>query len=103
MSLRYYIVYASLCVLLTAFFPAMVAAKRERSFSKWYAYSVLVFPVALIHSFLLKKPCHYVNVFFHNKENPSKIKKKIFRTVPTEQKKILVTPSYIYKVFLWYP
>lgn len=99
MSLRYYIVYASLCVLLWAFFPAMVAAKRERSFSKWYVYSVLLFPVALIHSFLLEKPRHYVNVFFHDKENPSKIKKKTFRTVPTEQKKVLVTPSYIYKVF----
>lgn len=99
MSLRYYIVYASLCVLLAAFFPAMVAAKRERSFSKWYIYSVLLFPAALIHSFLLKKPRHYVNVFFHDKENPSKIKKKTFRTVPSEQKKILVTPSYLYKVF----
>lgn len=91
--------YTSLCVLLGAFFPAMVAAKRERSFSKWYVYSVLLFPVALIHSFLLKNPYHYVNVFFHDKENPSKIKKKSFQTVPTEQKKVLVTPSYIYKVF----
>lgn len=99
MSHRYYIVYASLCVLLAAFFPAMFAAKQERSFSKWYVYSVLLFPVALIHSFLLKKPRHYVNVFFHDKENPSKIKKKAFRTVPTEQKRVLVTPSYIYKVF----
>ncbi len=99
MSLRYYFVYSSLCVFLAAFLPAMVAAKRERSFSKWYVYSVLLFPIALIHSFVLKKPRHYVNVFFHDKENPSKIKKKTFRTVPTEQKKILVVPSYIYKVF----
>ena len=100
MSMRYYIVYASLCVLLAAFFPAMLAAKREKSFSKWYVYSVLLFPIALVHTFLLKKPRHYVNVFFHDKENPSKIKKKTFRTVPTAQKKIVVTPSYIYKVFL---
>ncbi len=99
MSPRYYIVYASLCVLLAAFFPAMVAAKKERSFSKWYVYSVMLFPVSLVHSFLLKSPRHYVNVFFHDKENPAKIKKKTFPAVPTLQKKIVVTPSYIYKVF----
>ena len=99
MAHRYYIVYTTLCVLLAAFFPAMVAAKRERSFSKWYVYGVLLFPAALIHSFLLKKPRHYVNVFFHDKETPSEIKKKTFQRVPTEQKQVLVTPSYIYKVF----
>lgn len=100
MSPRYYIVYTSLCVLLAAFFPAVVAAKSERSFSKWYMYSVWLFPIALIHSFLLKKPRHYVNVFFHDKENPSKIKKKTFSKVPAGQKKIWVNPSYVYKVFL---
>lgn len=99
MSLRYYFVYTSLCVFLAAFVPAMIAAKRERHFSHWYVYSVFLLPIAFVHSLLLKKPIHYINVFTHSKAVPSAIKKKTYKAVPAEQKRILVTPSYIYKVF----
>jgi hypothetical protein len=35
-------------------YPAVKAYKKGRSFSRWYIFGVLAFPVALIASFIIK-------------------------------------------------
>ena len=39
-----------------AFIPAFIASLKGKSFIVWYVYSLLLFPVALIHAMLLKTP-----------------------------------------------
>lgn len=95
----YYYAYGTLGVLLAAFIPGIIAAGRERRFSKWYLYGILLFPAAFIHSLFLKKPVHKINVIIHDKENPAKVKRKSYSTVAKEKKKITVSPKYIYMVF----
>ncbi len=97
---KYYIAYITLAVLLAGFIPAIIASGKERRFSKWYIYGVILLPVALIHSFLLKKPEQRINIYIHNKENPTRRQKKVYRAVPREKRKITVSPKYIYMVFV---
>ena len=99
MALRYYFAYSSLCVLLAAFFPAMLAANKDRRFSKWYIYSAVLLPVALLHAIFLKKPVHLVTVYTHSKSNPTHMHKKTYKAVPKGKKNIVVSPKYIYAVF----
>ena len=99
MSYGYYFAYSSLAVLLTAFIPAMVAASKDRSFSKWYLYSVLLLPIAFIHSLAVNKPLHVLCVYTHDKKDPMKRKKKTYRAVTKEEKKIFVSPRIVLLVF----
>lgn len=99
MKYGYYFAYSSLAILLVAFIPAMIAANRERRFAKWYLYSVLFLPIAFIHSFLLKRPTHRVNVYHYDRQNPSQLKKKSYKKVPVAKKQITVTLGYLNKVF----
>ena len=39
---------------LIAALPAVNAFKKGRNFTKWYVFSVLLFPAALVASFLIK-------------------------------------------------
>lgn len=43
-----------LSLLVLAYIPAIVAAYKNRRFSRWYIYALVLFPVALFHSFSLK-------------------------------------------------
>ncbi|MBE7033963.1 MAG: hypothetical protein E7406_07035 [Ruminococcaceae bacterium] len=95
----YYFLYATLGILLIAYIPAIIAANKERSFSKWYVYGAVLFPVAFIHSLILKKPIHRANIFIHDKENPTKRKRKTYLLVPKEKRKISVSVKYLYMVF----
>lgn len=36
--------------------PAVIAYEKKRSFLAWYVFGVFLLPVALVASFLLKKP-----------------------------------------------
>lgn len=95
----YYIIYATMGLLLAAFIPGIIAAGKEHRFSVWYVYGIFLFPAAFIHSIFLKKPKHRVNILIHNKENPTKRKIKSYFLVPVEKKKITISPKYIYMVF----
>ena len=46
-------------VLFIGLIPAYIAYVKGRSFGKWFLYSVLVFPVALVHIIMLdsREPC----------------------------------------------
>lgn len=95
----YYLAYGTLGVLLAAFIPGILAVGKEHRFSRWYIYGFFLLPVAFVHSLLLKKPIHKINVITHNKENPIKRKRKSYLAVPAEKKKITLSPKYIYMVF----
>ncbi len=94
------ITYALLCVLLVSFVPASVAALKKRSFSRWYFYGLVLFPVALIHSLLLKKPFNCIGVYFSDDKNPSGRKHKQYRILPRTQKNEAPTVSYMCMVFV---
>ena len=96
---EYYIAYMTLAVLIAGFVPAIIASGKERRFSKWYVYGVILLPVAFIHSILLKKPGHRINIYIHDKENPTRRQKKSYRVVSVEKRRITVSPKYIYMVF----
>lgn len=95
----YYIACAVLVLIIAGFFPAMIASCREHHFGKWYLYSVLLFPAALIHSVILKKPVHCAGIYIHDKNDPSKRRKKVYKIVPVEKRRRLVAPTYICAVF----
>ncbi len=95
----YRFAYGTLLVLLAAFIPGIIAAGKEYRFSRWYIYGFFLLPVAFVHSLILKKPIHIINVITHDKENPTKRKRKSYRAVPSEKKKITISPKYIYMVF----
>ncbi len=95
----YYYAYGTLLVLLAAFIPGIIAAGKEHRFSRWYVYGLFLLPVAFVHSLILKKPIHIINVITHDKENPTKRKRKSYRAVPAEKKKITISPKYLYMVF----
>lgn len=95
----YYFLYITLAILLIAYIPAMIAAGKEKSFSKWYVYGAILLPVAFIHSLVLRKPKHMVNIFIHNEKNPMERKKKKYPLVPKARKSISISPKYLYMVF----
>jgi len=95
----YYYLYGTLVLLLASYIPAMIAAGKEKSFVKWYFYGVILLPVAFVHSLILGRPQHRINIFTHNEKNPTARKKKSYPLVPAEKKKITITPTYLYMVF----
>lgn len=95
----YYIACAVLVFIIAGFFPAMVATCKQHRFGKWYLYSVALFPVALVHSVLLKKPLHCARIYIHDKNDPSKRRKKVYKIVPVEKKRRFVSPTYMCAVF----
>ena len=95
----YYFLYGTLGVLLAAYIPGIIAAEKEHRFSVWYIYGVLLLPVAIVHSLLLKKPTHLINVFTHDKNDPLKRKKQSYALIPREKRKFYFSPKHIYIVF----
>ena len=52
-------------LLILAFFPAMIAAKKKLGFSKWYIYGLFLFPFALKEALSAEKNRHIVRVYAH--------------------------------------
>ncbi len=94
------ITYAVLSLLLLAFIPAIIAAIKKRSFSRWYVYGILLFPVAVVHAVLLKKPFDCVEIYFFDDKSPSGRKKKQYRILSQKQKNNVPTVTYMCVVFV---
>lgn len=94
------ITYAVLCFLLLAFVPAAAAAIKKRSFSRWYLYGALLFPVATVHAALLKKPFDYIGVYFTDEKSSSGRRKKHYKKLPQMQKSNPPTVAYMCAVFV---
>ncbi len=92
--------YAVLSLLLLAFIPAIIAAVKKRSFSRWYIYGVLLFPVAVVHAVLLKNPFDCVEIYFSDDKSPSGRKKKQYRILSQKQKNKAPTVTYMCVVFV---
>lgn len=94
------ITYSVLCLFLLAFAPAMIAACKKRSFSKWYLYGVALLPAAFIHSLLLKRPVSCISVYFADPAKPSGRRKKQYRIVSRREQRRHITVSYMCMVFV---
>lgn len=95
-----FIAYTLLFMLLMAFFPAIVASYKKRSFSKWYFYGIFLFPIALIHSLLVKKSDCYINVYFTDLKNAFGQSKKKYRFISKKGEKKRPGFFYVCSVFL---
>lgn len=49
-------------LILIAFVPAIIASHKNYSFTAWYFYGVIFFPIALAEAIKLKKPVRKINV-----------------------------------------
>lgn len=95
----YYIACSILGLIIAAFIPAMIAACKQSRFSRWYAYSLVLFPFALAHSILLKRPRHFIGVYLSSKDNPTARKKRLYTAVSAQQQRKSISPPYICAVF----
>lgn len=93
------ITYAVLYLLILAFVPAVIAAVKKRSFSRWYIYGALLFPAAVIHSLLLKKPFDCIGVYFADEKRPSGRRKKQYKMLPRAKMRHVITVPYMCAVF----
>ena len=97
--LGYNIACLILTLLTASFIPAIIASYKNQRFSKWYPYSVLLFPVALVHAIALKKPRHLIGVYTYDKKTPSKRSKKLYLAVPRKKEKLAFSAKYLCAVF----
>ncbi len=93
------ITYAVLSLLLMAFIPAIIAAVKRRSFSRWYIYGVLLFPVSVAHALFLKKPFNSIGIYFSDDKSPSGRKRKQYKILSRTQKNDVPTVPYMCVVF----
>lgn len=90
-----------LVLIIVAFIPAIIAACKDLRFSKWYIYSFFLFPIALVHSLIIKK-AQFVNtigIYTADEKNPSGRKKKVYKALPIGEQNRKVSPVYICVVF----
>ncbi len=99
--MTYYLVVAILVLVIAAFVPAIIAACKDLHFSKWYIYALLLFPIALVHSLIVKKSgfVHTIGVLTDDKNSPSGRKKKVYRALPLKNQSREVSPLFICAVF----
>ena len=99
--MTYYLVVAILVLVIAAFVPAIIAACKDLHFSKWYIYALLLFPIALVHSLIVKKSgfVHTIGVLTDDKTSPSGRKKKVYRALPLKNQSREVSPLFICAVF----
>lgn len=95
----YYFACFFLLMLLLAFIPAMVAAHKTHRFTGWYIYSLFLFPVALAHSLMLKKPRHFVKIYQYKKDSPTKRIKRIYAAADEKKEWTLLPPRHLCAVF----
>ncbi len=91
-----------LALTILAFIPAIIAACKDLHFTKWYIYSFFLFPIALVHSLVIKKSqfVHTIGVFTEDKKNPSGRAKKVYKALSFGEQSREVSPVYICVVFL---
>ena len=97
-----YILFVSILVLvIAAFIPAFIAACKGLRFSKWYIYALVLFPIAMVHSLIIKKSAfiHTIAVLTPDKNSPSGRNKKVYKEVPVNNQKRVVSPAFICAVF----
>jgi len=91
------------CLILTlltvSFVPAIIACHKNHRFSRWYVYSVLLFPIALVHAVLLKKPRYLIGVYIYDEKAPSKRRKRLYSAVPRKKGKPTLKVKYLCAVF----
>lgn len=91
-----------LVLIIVAFIPAIIAACKDLRFSKWYVYSFFLFPIALVHSLVIKKPqvVPTIAVFYPDEKSPSGRKRKVYKLVSIKNHSRKISPIYICAVFL---
>ena len=87
-----------LSLIIVAFIPAMIASRKSCRFTKWYLYGIVLFPVAFVHSLLIKKPIRVITVYSTAKDGGRK--KKTYRAVPVKRNKRKLSFGYVAFVFL---
>ena len=85
-----------LSLIVLGFIPAMIASGKGYRFPGWYVYGVILFPVALIHSLLVKKPVFLMNVYSFTDDGKRKKKSYRAKINKTERQ---ITFKYICMVF----
>lgn len=95
----YYFACFFLLILLLAFIPAMVAARKTHRFTGWYVYSLFLFPIALAHSMMLKKPRHFVKIYQYQKDSPTKRIKRIYAVASEKKEWASPSPKHLCAVF----
>lgn len=90
-----------LVLIIVAFIPAIIAACKDLHFSKWYIYSFFLFPIALVHSLLIKKQrfVHTIGVYTPDEKSASGRKKKVYKLLPVGEQNRKISPIYICAVF----
>ncbi len=86
-----------LALIILAFIPAMVASQKNRPFVRWYVYGILLFPAALIHSILIKKPIRLINIYSSTEDRSRKI--KTYKALPIKKNNRKLSFSYVVMVF----
>ncbi len=97
-----FILFAGILVLIiVAFIPAIIAACKDLRFSKWYIYSFFLFPIALVHSLVIRKShfVHTIGVYTSDEKNPSGRKKKVYKALAVKDQDRKISPLYICAVF----
>ncbi|MBQ3022402.1 MAG: hypothetical protein IJD91_03655 [Clostridia bacterium] len=99
--MTYYMVIAVLVLVILAFIPAIIAACKDLHFSKWYIYSLFLFPIALVHSIIIKRSgfIHTIGVLTTDSKNPADRKKKVYKALPIKDQCRRVSPIFICAVF----
>ncbi len=89
-----------LVLIVAAFVPAIIAACKNLRFTKWYVYSLFLFPIALIHSLCLKKTgfVHKIAVYRTDVKKAQRTK-TVYKTLSVENHKRMVSPVFICAVF----
>ena len=96
--LGYIISYIILGLLLLGYIPAMIAASKNHSFYRWYAFGVVLFPIALAGALRLRKPVRIVNIIKFSDANSRK--KKGFRYIPKKDNNRGFSFRYLLAVLL---
>ncbi len=90
----YIISYMVLALILLAFIPAIIAAEKGKSFSKWYIFSLLLLPVTFVRVLYLKKPVKIINIY-----NSRNGKKHPYKITEDKRNKNRISAGYLCNVF----
>ena len=96
--MTYFLVALILFVVIAAFVPAIIAACKNLHFSKWYIYALFLFPVALVHSLVIKKASIVPTIGVVTSTSAGR-KKKVYKALPLENQRREVSPVLMCAVF----
>ena len=92
--LRYVIICTAIFLSAAAFVPAICAARRKRSFTRWYIYGFFLFPIAFIHSLVIPEKAAAVRVFMH-KKGAEKAECRVYRIKQKNRQNEAVTGRFL--------